>query len=185
SGSAKLFDVQAITLAVKAQGFILGKGKYTKLVRKKELIAMWVQGYKNTLRPKLITKCFRPQVTDVDWLINKLTDYFRGKTPRFALAGTQAAFLLARFYRDENVAFFADQIDENFMKQLKLFPDPNGPVVFLKLFTQNIIAKKVGDVPLAHPLIIYAELLNYEANRTAETADIIYKKYLKEMEDED
>lgn len=169
------------------RGFILGKGKHTKLARKKELISLWTQGYLNVLRPKIIVNKYRPQMKDFDETFGKLLTYFTGSKFNFALSGSQAAFKLSPFYKDDKIVFFADGVDEDFKKYIRPSLDPDGTITHLNFFVNKdyLRAHVSGHDPLTHPLITYAELLNDGTDRAKEAAGMFYEKFIKELEDED
>lgn len=170
---------------MRAQGFVLGKGAHAKVARKKELISLWVHGYINGLRPKLVINRYRTQLKDIEQIMDMLKKYFTGRTRRFAITGTQAAYCLQRYYRDNRLAFFADAVGVDLARHLKLVPDMNGTITHLNLFTDALITDICKAFPLTHPLITYAELLNDGTDRERDAANMLYEKYLKDIENED
>jgi hypothetical protein len=71
--------------------------------------------------------------------------------------------------------------------QLRLIPDPNGPVDMITGFgTHNNWEKeRVMGCVLADPLLIHAELLVHYTDRLKEIADEIFEGYLQERLRED
>lgn len=172
-----------------SNGYISGKGERAVMTKKKELVAEWVLGYKNILRPKILLGRYKPQDPNIDDLVQRLESYYRQRRKDFILTGSQAAFRLNRFFKDTQLAFFTDQTDTGDLpKALRLFPDPNGQVTVLSLFCPIVAvqSKDYGTTAMiAHPLMIYAELMNDGTERALETAHDIYDKYLRELENEE
>ncbi len=170
---------------MRAQGFVLGKGAHTKVARKKELISLWVHGYINILRPKIVINRFRPQLKDIEQIMDMLKKYFTSEARRFAITGTQAAYCLQHYYRDDRLTFFTDAVGTELARHLKLIPDVNGTITHLNLFTDALITDVCKTLPLTHPLVTYAELLNNGTDRERDAANMLYEKYLKDIENED
>jgi hypothetical protein len=58
-----------------------------------------------------------------------------------------------------------------------MLPDKNGNVTLLRLFAPNAIGRIAPEgIPLATPLLVYAELLNEGGPRELETAQMIFEK---------
>ncbi|MBU4484561.1 hypothetical protein KKA47_03980 [bacterium] len=167
---------------LKVQGFILGKGQYKRIARKRTLFNVWLGGYWNILRPKLLINKYRPQVHDQEHNLAKLEKYFIGGKNKFALTGSKAAFYQMKYYQDNKITFFVDNIDKDFLQKLSIMPDPDGTITQLYLFSDKIIGAYHKDVPLAHPLLIYAELIYDGTDRATEAARLVYEKYLKDFD---
>lgn len=62
------------------------------------------------------------------------------------------------------------------MLRHSLQKDADGPVEFLKPFWRTPPARSGG--PFVHPLLVYADLLSIDDDRTREVSKIIYDRYL-------
>ncbi|MGH9426430.1 MAG: type IV toxin-antitoxin system AbiEi family antitoxin, partial [Terriglobia bacterium] len=82
------------------------------------------------------------------------------------------------FYRGQTTTLFVDKATENLRKALRFLPDPTGPVTLLESFGPIVYWKSDGDIPVADPWLIYAELLQESDPRALEAAEQIRDKYL-------
>jgi len=67
---------------------------------------------------------------------------------------------------------------QNLNRELKLLPDTNGTVTLLRAFGTVLPWRREDGLPIAHPLLIYAELLHESEPRALEAAAQIQEKYL-------
>jgi hypothetical protein len=96
----------------------------------------------------------------------------------WAVTGAPAAFRLQRFYRGEEVPVFIRTVPDRLTRDLKLLPDRNGTVTLLRAFGTLFPWRVEGGVPIAHPWLIYAELLHEGGARAVEAATEIREKFL-------
>ena len=64
------------------------------------------------------------------------------------------------------------------MLKHSLQKDPDGTVEFLKPFWRTPQVQSGGG-SCVHPLLVYADLLSIDDDRTREVAQIIYDRYLR------
>jgi len=177
--------IEVVLRDLTQQGYKVGKGINTRIINRKELTNIWVTEYGNVMRPRLLIKCLRPQVRDLDKLVNEIRLFFEQRHIEWALTGTEAAYRLTRYYRDGTLTFFTKWLPEEFEIMLRCLPDTHGPLTVLELFNDYVIRETKDGTPIAHPLLIYAELMAAGTERNIETARLVYERYLKDFDIED
>jgi hypothetical protein len=150
-------------------GFIMKMGKMGKqLLKKKELFNRWCIEYNEKLRPKiLINKFAGPE----NWWINKELN------PEYTQWGGEvAANKLIKHIKPEEIIIYADYKKyKNFIIRNRLRKDTNGEITILEKFWK-FENNEFKDI--VNPILIYADLINIENQRTIETARMIYEKYI-------
>ena len=96
----------------------------------------------------------------------------------WAVTGGQAAYALQHFYRDDQVQVFSTTPSSELLRELRLVPDRAGPVVLFRAFSRYCEWRQVGDIWVAHPWLVYAELLHQGEPRALEAADQLREEYL-------
>jgi hypothetical protein len=72
------------------------------------------------------------------------------------------------------VDFFNDQI----RSKLRLIPDKAGPLIFLRSFGTVPFWRETVPFPVAHPCLIYAELMYSPDARAHEAAEELKREFL-------
>lgn len=135
------------------------------------ILERWVQGYIGRLRPGLVVERYRPARADW-WLGAELADGL--------WSGETAAALLTQSLKPQTATVFSNSPSHDFVLKHLLQKDPKGTVEFLKPFWRTPQAQAGGD-PCVHPLLVYADLLSIDDDRTREVAQIIYDRYLRNI----
>lgn len=133
------------------------------------ILERWVQGYIGRLRPGLVVERYRPAHAHW-WQSAELTDGL--------WSGETAAALLTQSLKPQTATVFGAAPSHDFVLKHSLQKDSDGTVEFLKPFWRTPQAPAGGD-PCAHPLLVYADLLSIDDDRTREVAQIIYDRYLR------
>jgi hypothetical protein len=97
---------------------------------------------------------------------------------QWAVTGAPAAFRLQRFYRGEQIPVFVGGAPDRLTRDLKLLPDKNGAVILLRKFGTLLPWRVERGLAVAHPWLIYAELLHEGGARAIEAATEIREKVL-------
>jgi hypothetical protein len=97
---------------------------------------------------------------------------------RWAVTGAPAAYALDRFYRGDSVPLLVGGFTPALQRALRLVPDREGPIALIRPFGQRWGWKTIDDVPVAHPWLVYAELLHSGEPRALEAADHVRAKFL-------
>jgi hypothetical protein len=141
-----------------------------------KLLERWELGYTEKLRAKLLIENFslagnRSLAESVDE-IQGCAD-----TCGYLIGGELAASMMMSYLRPINATLHLNQDAEarQVAVKLKLKPDPEGNISFMRSFGHNDYQKN----NLAHPLLVHAELVRTGNSRLKETAQLIYDRYLE------
>ena len=138
------------------------------LVDRMRLLDRWVQGYHERLRPNLLLGRYRP--AQADWWRDAVVE-------NGLWSGETAAARLTQSIKPQTATIFGTLPSHEFVLKHHLQKEPTGSVEFLKPFwtTPSREDAKGGCV---HPLLIYADLLSIDDDRTREVAKIIYEHHI-------
>lgn len=167
---------------LREQGYLepIGKDRF-RLIRKKDLLDRWVQGYTTRLRPKMFLGEYRDFTNDLDAVVKAFRQYALQQGLSWGLSGGFGADELVHHYRGNTLTLFVKFWRHNeALKELKWLPVIGGPITILKGFSPRVFQSSGSQVryPVVHPLPLYAELLHRGTDRDLETARLIHKEYL-------
>ena len=151
-------------------GQIIKMGKRgKKIVDKKELLDRWCLEYPERLKYKMLLGRFEgPE------------DFWRHAQLRANNAqwgGEVAAYKLTKYLKPEEFIIYADEeYLTNIIIQNKLRKAEDGNIfIFQQFWPEDTYFKKKDIV---HPILIYADLLEFKNQRKIETARLIYDKHI-------
>lgn len=179
-----LGSVAQVVQELKAKGYLEQKGRDQWLLnRKRELLDFWLGGYGDVLRPKLVVGRFQPPERDLDQTLVKLQKEAEATRIAWALTGGFAAYLLTRHFRGDQLGFFVSEWPAGLTKTLKWLPSHHGPVTVLRRFSPLVFfaRKDPSEISVAHPLLVYAELVFQGRERELEAAKLLYNRYLASL----
>ena len=179
-----LGSIAWIVREMKAKGYLVQRGRDEwRLTQKRKLLDLWVGGYSARLRPGLIIGRYQPPEKQLDETVQKLRAELGDAKIAWALTGGFAADVLTRHFRGEQLSFFAQEWPAEFTKRLKWLPSDQGRVTVLRKFSPLVAFKleSPNREPIAHPLLVYAELIFQGRERELETAKILYDRYLSSL----
>lgn len=142
-----------------------------------ELQERWVTDYGTILRPHLVLGTFAPieakepaPEAAVAQLRNVLPTFDPGR--RVAVGGTWGADALVHFYRGPRLVIYIDPPVRDWLQPLRLVPDERGPITLLApvapLMWEDV--RTTDGIPVAPPLLLYADLLADPDPRAQELA---------------
>jgi hypothetical protein len=161
---------------MKNEGFLregIELKKKTLFIEQRErLIQRWAEGFRTTLKPRLMMGTFR--------FINKENtgNWNNIPTGLFKWGGENAGALLTNFLTPEKFTLYTKEPKTVLMKMLQLVPDPNGNIEMLEQFWTDAPQAPEGKNGTVPPLLAYAELITSFDSRNRETAERIKLKYL-------
>jgi hypothetical protein len=180
--AVSLGTVGRVALELQRRGFLVIQRprKRRVLHRKRELLELWVGGYAERLRPQLVIGRFRSPDRDPADALKRLTAEADGSL-RWALTGGFAADVLTGHYRGDQLVLFVDPWSSTRAAALRWLPSVDGPITALRMFWPERVERTLekGGARVAHPLLVYAELLFQGREREVETAKLVYEKYLQ------
>jgi hypothetical protein len=145
-----------------------------------DLADQLLSGYRQTLRPRLVIGRFRPPERNIDDFLARLRKEAKADDFRFSLSGGPAAYQLQKFYKGPHTPIFVRPATSDLPRQLRLLPDREGPVTLLKAFGDLVFWRSTDGVHLAHPWLIYAELMTEPDPRAHEAAEELRKEFLRQ-----
>jgi hypothetical protein len=167
---------------LRALGFVHLVGKrQRRLVKRRELLERWEVGYAERLRAKLFHQQFRlAENRTFDLLLDRIRDL--ADIDAILVGGELGASLLLDTLRPERATLHVLGEPLKIITQLRLIPDPGGPIDVLHGFGSCNDWKQAHPkgCKLADPLFIHAELLLHHSERLRQIAEDIYKRYLLE-----
>jgi hypothetical protein len=161
-----LGTVDRVFKDLRKRRFIIETGnRGRRLTDRRELIGWWVKEYAEKLRPKLLLGKFE---TD-DYEKFRLTDItkFNAKW-----GGEMAAAEMTNYLRPEIYTIYARKPINDLILQIKLRARPLGKIEIRERFWKFEDERRSKE--LAHPILVYADLLATGDPRNIETAKIIY-----------
>ncbi len=137
-----------------------------------------LRGYELALRPKLLLGRFRFPESEVDGMLAKLQEAFRELSIRWSVTGGPAAHALQKFYSGSELPVFIDSFPDELRRRLRILPDKTGPLVLLRSFGTIPFWREAEPFPLAHPWLIYSELMYSSDSRAHEAAEELKREFL-------
>lgn len=153
-----------------------------RLVNTKDLTEQWVQGYAHTLRPKIFVGQYGSLAPHLEDVVSSLANYTAHNNEKWALTGGFAADQLLHHYRGQKLTIYvSDWWSIAAVRDLPIVPASAGEITVLKAFSPIVFNKvpSPSKHPIAHPLLIYAELLYQGMDRDMETARMLYAEYIE------
>lgn len=181
-----LAAVARVHAELRRRGFVEVQKDGRRVVRRKtELLGLWVGGYAERLRPKLVLGRYRSaEPTLADALDSFITHARSGKLA-WTVTGGFAADKLTGHYQGDKLTLFVDGWTPEMAGALRWLSSADGPITVLRPFspqaTHHAIVK--GDYLVADPLLVYAELLFEGRERERETARLVYEQHLAYLAD--
>ena len=180
-----LGSIAVIMNELKGKGYLVRRAAGSRLVRRRELLERWVSGYSEQLRPKLLLGVFVAPEKDAGANWQHLRDVLRQRQIESAVTGGLGAYELTHHYRGEELTAFVSDWPKGVLQQLRWLPSPTGPITLLRQFCPAVTWSLGGEQQVAHPLLVYAELLHSGRERERETARMIYERYLEKIAADD
>jgi hypothetical protein len=155
------------------QGLIVNEARGLRhLVNRPEALERWMQGYIERLKPKLRIARYRPE--NPQWWQGAVLE------PGQFWSGEVAAKKMTGDIKPGTATIVGTSLPHSFVLRHGLQLDPEGSVELIRPI--SACAWSTHDHPdCAHPLLVYADLLAIEDNRTHEVARTIYDRYLRSI----
>lgn len=169
-----LGNIQNVLQGLKDAGFILQIDKQRRMLHnKKALLRRWIDGYRETLKPALHIGNFR------FW--NKEAAHHWGELvfPEHVTAvwgGEPAAAMMTNYLNPQQLTLYTNT-KNTLVPKWRLMPAEDGELHIYEQFWQWPEQQRGMTAP---PLLVYADLLITDDPRCAETAQMIYEKFLRD-----
>jgi hypothetical protein len=152
------------------------KQKY-QLIKREELLERWINVFNEKILPayKIGNYTFSPS-NKSDWK-NQLLH------PNLLWAGESGAALITDYLSPETYTLFTSLSKQEILVNLKLLPSDSGEISIYKPFwkesnTMERVLNYKNTKNVAHPILIYAQLIYTGNDRNLETAKILYDEYI-------
>lgn len=171
-----LGNISLVLEGLKELGFLLDLNKKeTVLKNKKVLLDRWINGYREILKPSLYLGNFR---------LNPAAENSWRQLPLVAehdvWGGEAAGEILTQYLNAQVLTIYTDRAKTVWIKDWKLVQQKEGKLqVYQKFWNDTVELHQI--VPY---LLVYTDLVLTDDPRCIETAEIIYKQYLKELDNE-
>lgn len=157
---------------LRSLGFLMvGRNKQRKLIQADKLFERWVEAYPDQLRPDVLYGHYTA-TTPVQWSQVDLKEHHA------YMGGETAADALTHYLSPEIHTFYLGETPMPFQITHKLRNDKKGKITLLKAFWGEVC--NWSEPNIAHPILVYADLLATGDPRNIETAQLIYKQYIEE-----
>ena len=163
-----------------SQGVLLRRRRVAYIVAEPtKLLDLWCEGYERKLRPRLFRGRFRaPSESDFTPILQALAkDHMLGAV---VVGGELASDLLTGHLRAGSATLFVPRGDARTVRAaLRLAPSADGNIEVYDAFARELGARRSSGGPLlAHPILVYAELLATGDPRCGEAALHLKEQYL-------
>jgi hypothetical protein len=173
-------NVAKVEQQLVAQGVLIQSEEGFRLRDRSKLPEELLRGYELALRPKLLLGRFRSPAGEIDEMLVAIRDSLTKDSIRWSITGGPAAYLLQKFYRGLELPIFIESLSDQLRRRLRIIPDKSGPLIFLRSFGSIPFWRESGSFPIAHPSLIYSELMYSSDPRAHEAAEEIKREYLSE-----
>lgn len=182
-----LGTVSRVLASLKESGYLIDQGKKQGrvLVNRSRLLEKWVEAYPQKLRPKYLIGEFVGE--DPYWWKNFEIE------PSEALWGAEvAAAKYVDYLKPQAVTIYLFGNTENQFLANARMRKPVGDnseksalVTIYRAFWNKSLISSIQQPGLAHPLLVYADLISTGDSRNLETARMIYEQFINEYIRED
>jgi len=138
----------------------------------------WVAGYADKLRPRLLVGRYRAAAKD-PIAFEKHTEATLGDDLNWAWGGATAGYRLTQHYRSAITTLHVATPPTTMQRQLNLLPAKDGPITLLGV--PGPIGLQGPATHVAHPLLVYTELLVEGDERALEAAAEIRARFLDDI----
>ncbi len=135
------------------------------------VVQRWVEAYGDQVRPGLARGRYRlPADSNWEELTLPAGSAWWGGEPA-------ASLLLDGYLRPEKFTLYTRLSRMEFVRQLRLIPDPHGPLTVLEAFEPANLPVPRPHPACVYPLLAYADLMLSLDPRNREVAQLLYSKY--------
>lgn len=145
-----------------------------KILRPGLILERWVSAYPD-VRRRWLQGRYRAQDSRVEELEERMLEAL--PADGWAWGGTAAAMRLVRHYRGPETVVYLRESAPDLPKRLRIVPDREGPISVL--VTPPPLAYESRVAHVAHPLLVYSELLSSGDERAMDAATKIRDRFLE------
>lgn len=160
-------------LRLERQGLI--HRKRGVIVNERALLDRWLAAYAEVVRPAWLVGRFQPQARGPEAVERMIEAAWN--TRSWVYGGTAAGWRMTEVYRGDETVLHVDAPSDEALRQLRVVPDRMGPLTILR--TPGTVAYDGTAPRLAHPLLVYTEMMTSTDPRARETAAEIRERFLE------
>lgn len=171
-----------------ARGFLHHAEDGRRLTDRPALVALWVQAYVEALRPKLEERRCQMRAATKQEIWERLADVLGKREAPWALTGADAAAHRDRFFHARETEIYAPMhllSDRQVLNALVAQPAERGGNLLVVELPGPLATPRVANdpVPLAPPLLVYAELRYRGTEQALEAAEMLLPRVLNHVAD--
>jgi hypothetical protein len=152
---------------------VIGKGN---ILRQRDLLNRWLSAYPDVVRPAWLQGRYRTKDTSPRRIERQIADAWSER--RWAFGAGAAAWRMNRYYRGEETVIHVGAAPTDELERLHALRDNDGPLTVL--VTPGTTAYAGQEPHLAHPLLIYTEMISSADPRLREAAGELRAQFMKE-----
>jgi hypothetical protein len=146
------------------------------ILRRRDLLNRWLSAYPDVVRPAWMHGRYRTKIADPKHVEQQVAKVWGER--RWALGGGSAAWHLSRYYRGEETVIHVAVPPTDELGRMRALRDKEGPITVL--VTPGTTAYAGPEPHLAHPLLIFTEMITSSDPRMREAAGELRERFLKE-----
>lgn len=146
------------------------------ILRRRDILDRWLSAYVDIVRPSWSCGQYRTQITDPELLEREIERLLAERV--WSLGGGAAAWRMTQLYRGPHTVLHVETMPTDLLRQLRALPSSDGPLTILK--TPGTVAYEGPSSHVAHPLLVYTEMLVSADPRMNEAANEIRDRFLRE-----
>ena len=165
---------------LRRRGLLDARGRRRRLVGRRELLPLWTQAYVNVLRPRLAERRFRMLTgADVQAGLTRVDEVLTVRRMAWCLTGAAAALQLTHYYRAGVIEIYAAPraMTDAIARELNAQPTAgDANLVVIEPPIPGIVphpAQRTTPLPMAPPLLAYAELRFHGTGQADEAAELL------------
>ena len=156
-----------------AEGYVVESAKGAALRwnprRRDDALRRWFEGYRSTVRPRLLEGVYRTRSRDPDEIAAAIESTAGPPGDRWRWGGSAAAYQLRQHYRGERTVIHVRDRADEVARRLPALRDPEGNLIVLRTFGDiNWRPQEPGAT--VDPLLAYSEMLVGDDERDREAA---------------
>jgi hypothetical protein len=152
---------------------IVGNGH---ILRRRDLLNRWLSAYPDVVRPAWLHGRYRARTSDPKGLEREIAQAWGERL--WAFGAGAAAWCMNGHYRGEGTVIHVGKVPTDELGRLRALRDNDGPLTIL--VTPGTIAYAGLEPHLAHPLLVFTEMITSFDPRMREAAGELSERFLKE-----
>lgn len=158
--------------ALKRKNYLVIQNKKRKLIKREELIDIWVKNFNNILKDNFFFNSYTSQKNslELDRVVKNLKHTY--------LSSEFATQYISHILKPKKLNIYTSDDKIKIIKGLKLIPSESGDIKLYDLFWNDNFIKNEKNGKIAPFLIIYADLFEENIERNKEISKLIFDRYL-------